>query len=94
MSHSEKQSSQEIPSLSPVLDPHGIPMSIHDLPASNTKRWVVRRKAKVVAAVRGGLITLDDACKLYNLSLDEFLSWQRLMDKHGINGLRATRARG
>ena len=69
-------------------------MSIHDLPASNTKRWVVRRKAKVVAAVRGGLITLDDACKRYNLSLDEFLSWQRLMDKHGINGLRATRARG
>ena len=25
-------------------------------------RWVIRRKAMVVAAVQGGLITLDDAC--------------------------------
>jgi len=69
-------------------------MSIHDLPASNTKRWVVRRKAKVVAAVKGGLITLEEACRRYDLSIDEFLSWQRLLDEHGINGLRATGAKG
>ena len=94
MSFPEKHSQQSHTIPATVLDPHGIPMSIHDLPASNTKRWVIRRKAKVVAAVRGGLITLEDACKRYNLSLDEFLSWQRLLDKHGINGLKATRARG
>jgi hypothetical protein len=77
--------------LSPVLDPLGVPMSVHDLPASNTKRWVIRRKAKVVAGVRGGLITLEEACTRYNLSIDEFLSWQRLLNEHGIDGLRATR---
>ena len=69
-------------------------MSIHDLPSSNTKRWVIRRKAKVVAAVRGGLISLEEACRRYDLSIDEFLSWQRLLSEHGINGLRATRNKG
>ena len=74
-----------------VIDPLGVPMSVHDLPAINTKRWVIRRKAKVVAGVRGGLISLEDALQRYNLSIDEFLSWQRMLDEHGLNGLRATR---
>lgn len=89
----EKNTHHETPYLPRVLDPQGIPMSIHDLPASNTKRWVIRRKAKVVAAVRGGLITLEEACRRYDLSIDEFLSWQRLLDEHGIDGLRATRGK-
>lgn len=89
----EKIQHPKATSLSPVLDPLGLPMSIHDLPPSNTKRWVIRRKAKVVAGVRGGLITLEDACTRYNLSLDEFLSWQRLLNEHGIDGLRATRSK-
>lgn len=42
-------------------------------------------------AVRAGLISLDEACQRYSLSIEEFLSWQRLIDKHGIGGLRATR---
>lgn len=66
-------------------------MKIDDLPPRNTKRWVIRRKAQVVVAVRSGVITLEEACKRYNLSMDEFLSWQRLIDRHGIGGLRATR---
>lgn len=66
-------------------------MKIDDLPPPNTKRWVIRRKAQVVVAVRSGVITLDEACQRYNLSIDEFLSWQRLIDRHGIGGLRATR---
>lgn len=66
-------------------------MKIDDLPPPNTKRWVIRRKAQVVVAVRSGIITLDEACQRYNLSIDEFLSWQRLIDRHGIGGLRATR---
>jgi alkylated DNA nucleotide flippase Atl1 len=45
----------------------------------------------VVAGVRLGLISLEDACRRYRLSLDEFLSWQRLIDRHGMRGLRATR---
>ncbi len=66
-------------------------MTLEDLPAPNTKRWVIRRKAQVVVAVRSGIISLNDACKRYNLSIEEFLSWQRLIDRHGIGGLRATR---
>ena len=69
----------------------GRPMTLADLPPINTKRWVIRRKAEVVAGVRSGLITLEEACKRYSLSIDEFLSWQRLMESHGVRGLRATR---
>lgn len=64
---------------------------VTELPSSNTKRWVIRRKAAVVAAVRSGQITIEDACKRYNLSMEEFLSWQRLIESHGLRGLRATR---
>jgi len=49
------------------------------------------RKAEVVAAVRGGLLSLEEACERYKLTVDEFLSWQRSIDKHGLPGLRATR---
>jgi hypothetical protein len=66
-------------------------MSINDLPPANTKRWVIRRKAEVVAAVRSGLLSLEEACGRYNVSVEEFLSWQRLIDRHGMRGLRATR---
>ena|SRR5579883_77940 len=62
-----------------------------DLPPANTKRWVIRRKAEVVAAVRSGMISLEDACNRYKLSIEEFLSWQRLIDSHGLAGLRVTR---
>jgi hypothetical protein len=62
-----------------------------DLPPANTKRWVIRRKAEVVAAVRSGIISLEDACARYKLSLEEFLSWQHLIDSHGLAGLRVTR---
>lgn len=70
---------------------HGTPMSINDLPPPDTKRWVIRRKAEVVAGVRAGLITIEEACERYTLSIEEFLSWQRLIDKHGVRGLRATK---
>lgn len=62
-----------------------------DLPSPNTKRWVIRRKAEVVAGVRNGIISLEEACRRYTLSMEEFLSWQRLIESHGLAGLRATR---
>ena len=55
------------PRLRYVLGPDGSPLTIADLPPPNTKRWVVRRKGEVVAAVRGGLLSLDDACKRYDV---------------------------
>ncbi|GGF39050.1 hypothetical protein GCM10011611_51760 [Aliidongia dinghuensis] len=66
-------------------------MTLADLPPPNTKRWVIRRKAEVVAGVRSGLISLEEACRRYKLSIEEFLSWQRLIESHGVAGLRATR---
>jgi uncharacterized protein DUF1153 len=74
-----------------VIGPDGSPLTVTDLPPRDTKRWVIRRKAEVVAAVRGGLISLEEACERYTLTVDEFLSWQRSIDKHGLPGLRATR---
>jgi transposase-like protein len=61
------------------------------LPPADTRRWVVRRKAAVVAAVQGGKITLEEACRRYNLSEEEFRAWQRAFEAHGLPGLRATR---
>lgn len=66
-------------------------MTLNDLPPPSTKRWVIRRKAEVVAGVRNGLITIEEACERYKLSMEELLSWQRLIDSHGMRGLRTTR---
>jgi Protein of unknown function (DUF1153) len=74
-----------------VIGPDGSPLTIADLPPTNTRRWVIRRKAEVVAAVRGGLLSLEDACKRYALTMDEFLSWQASIEEHGLAGLRTTR---
>jgi hypothetical protein len=62
-----------------------------DLPTPGTKRWVIRRKTEVIAAVRGGLLSLEEACSRYMLTVDEFLSWQSSIDQHGLPGLRTTR---
>ncbi len=74
-----------------VIGPDGSPLTVADLPPVTTKRWVIRRKAEVVAAVRGGLISLEEACNRYTLTVDEFLSWQLSIDQYGLAGLRTTR---
>ncbi len=73
-----------------VIGPTGVRLTVADLPPPNTKRWVTRRKAEVVSAVRGGLLSLEDACSRYLLSLEEFESWRRSVDLYGLAGLRAT----
>jgi hypothetical protein len=65
------------------------PADLADLPPTNTVRWVVRRKARVVAAVNSGLIPLEEACARYALSVEEFLAWEQGLREHGIGGLRA-----
>jgi hypothetical protein len=65
-------------------------ITLADLPPRDTVRWVSRRKATVVAAVRAGVISLDDACARYALSVEEFLSWAHTIERHGIAGLRVT----
>lgn len=61
------------PKIRHVVGPTGEPLSINDLPPPNTGRWVIRRKAEVVAAVRGGLLSIEDACARYYLSVEEYL---------------------
>lgn len=61
------------------------------LPPVATKRWVVRRKAQVVAAVAEGRLSLEEACGRYALTVDEFVGWQTFIERHGLAGLRTTR---
>jgi hypothetical protein len=74
-----------------VIGPLGEPLTLATLPPRSTTRWVVRRKAEVVAAVNGGLLTSDEACERYSLTLEEFAAWQRAVDRAGMKGLRVTK---
>ena len=74
-----------------VIGPLGEPLTLDNLPAPSTTRWVVRRKAEVVAAVNGGLMTVDEVCERYGLTVEEFATWQRAVDRSGMAGLRVTR---
>ncbi|MEG3084670.1 CtrA inhibitor SciP [Sphingomonas sandaracina] len=74
-----------------VIGPLGEQLTLDTLPPPSTTRWVVRRKAEVVAAVNGGLLSVDDVCARYNLTVEEFASWQRAIDRSGMPGLRVTR---
>lgn len=75
-----------------VRGPDGSLISVVDLPKPG-ERWIARRKAVVVYAVRGGLLSLDDAMQKYGITFDEFMSWQLRVDQHGLAGLRATRGK-
>jgi len=62
-----------------------------ELPPVDTKRWVASRKAAVVAAVREGAITRDEACRRYGLSEEELQGWADALSEHGVGALRTTR---
>ena len=74
-----------------VIGPTGAPLTLSDHPPRDTQRWEIRRKAEVVAAVHGGLLSLDEACSRYSLTSEEFLGWQKSIERHGLAGLRSTR---
>jgi hypothetical protein len=74
-----------------AVGPGARPLATDDLFDAEATRWVIRRKAEVVAAVRGGLLSLEEACSRYMLSIEEIRSWQYALDQHGLAGLRTTR---
>jgi hypothetical protein len=74
--------------LARVIGPLGLPLTMETLPPAGTTRWVARGKAEVVAAVKGGLLSIEDACQRYDLSLEEFMLWQRTVERSGMPGLR------
>jgi hypothetical protein len=78
------------PSRKPPVPLSGI--QLEDLPPPGVGRWVIRRKAQLVAAVEAGVITRDEALDRYQVSSEEFESWQRSLRRHGIYGLRTTRS--
>ena len=73
-----------------VVGPLGERLTIDSLPPPDTTRWVIRRKAEVVAAIEGGLLSIDEACDRYSLGLEELASWQRGIERSGMKGLRVT----
>jgi hypothetical protein len=80
-------------SLSPYthIGPDGVPLTPSDLPPTNTTRWVIRRKAVVVGAVESGMISLDDACLRYSLSVEELTAWRQALKEFGPAGLKTTK---
>jgi hypothetical protein len=74
-----------------VIGPLGERLTLENMPPASTTRWVPRRKAEVVFAVRGHLLSLEEACELYSISLEEFASWERAVNRSGMPGLRVTR---
>ena len=75
-----------------VIGPLGDILTLESLPPRDTTRWVARRKAEIVAAVDGGLLTIDEVLMRYRLSLEEFISWRRALDQAGISGLKVSSA--
>ncbi|MFN3582944.1 DUF1153 domain-containing protein [Phenylobacterium sp.] len=74
-----------------VIGPMGAALTLADLPPPDTVRWTPRRKAEVVAAVEGALISEAEALDRYALTAEEFASWRGAVQHHGMAGLRATR---
>jgi hypothetical protein len=66
-------------------------LTLESLPPPNTSRWVARRKAQVATAVQNGLLSVDEACRRYRLTLEELAGWQRALRQFGVRGLQATR---
>jgi hypothetical protein len=68
------------------------PIKIDDLPPPGITRWVIHRKAQVVAAVQAGALSLEEVCARYSVSVEEFQGWQKTLQQHGVYGLRITRS--
>jgi hypothetical protein len=60
-----------------------------ELPARNSRRWTIRRKAAVLQALRNGVLTIEQAGERYALSVEELRAWERDFERHGPYGLRA-----
>ena len=73
-----------------VTLPDGRVMTRADLPDASTRRWVASRKAAVVRAINGGLISEGEAKTLYDLSSEELQTWRSNVEVHGEASLKAT----
>jgi two-component system cell cycle response regulator CtrA len=46
----------------------------------DTKRWAARRKAMIINAVHSGAMSLEEVCRYYALSVEEFVTRQRAIE--------------
>jgi hypothetical protein len=76
-----------------VPGPQGAVLTADNLPAVGTVRWSMRRKAELVAAVRGGLLSFDDVCARYAVTPEEYFAWRDGIVHGGVGALRVTRRR-
>jgi hypothetical protein len=63
---------------------------MRDLPPPDIRFWVPRHKAAVVTAVRNGVLSIEEACRRYRLTEEEFRSWKDAVAQFGVVGLRAS----
>ena len=66
------------PILSPILCAQAASWpTFADLPPRHHARWLPRQKKLVVMAVQCGVLPLHEAMERYELSIEEFQSWNR-----------------
>lgn len=75
-----------------AIGPDGERLTLADLPDRNTRRWVPRLKARVVAAVEGGLISRETVLERYRMTVEEYDSWKAGLARFGLRGLLVTKA--
>jgi hypothetical protein len=63
------------------------PLRMRDLPKPGTTRWNGQRKVVLIGALRGGLITKDEAQRRYDLTEAELDAWEARFEADGIGGL-------
>lgn len=70
-----------------VLDGNAI--TVDDLPSDVDVRWGPGLKKKLVALVRAGLFSFEEAEKRYAISREELSGWIRKYEEHGPKGLHS-----
>jgi TolB-like protein len=76
--------------LKSVIGPDGRRLTLADLPPIDLKRWYPQHKACIATAVRKGLISAEEVCKRYRLTMEEIQIWERALHGGGVKGLRVS----
>ena len=73
-----------------VTLPDGRRLTRGELQPPETRRWVASRKAIVVQAVDSGLVPVEEALRVWDLSEEELAAWRRAVARHGPAALKTT----
>lgn len=73
-----------------IRDMRGNVITPNDLPSPETIRWTPNKKFIVVQAIKGGLITKEEALDRWGMLENELRIWEEGFKSHGVNGLKTT----